>query len=137
VRVGGEPNSRSKLRNQHSSTTILATPQYSTSALEREMVVCRLEDQEMRFFTQINSIPGRRPAGVETACPICIGIGNKRRCRSGRHMQAHSKSSFDVSQNTLKNMQVASTGSMHVDAYLLNNIQNVKTSEGKILKRPS
>jgi hypothetical protein len=45
----GQCSSKSRLRNQQDSDTILATPRYSASALERDSVGCRLEDHESRL----------------------------------------------------------------------------------------
>ncbi|KAI3714847.1 hypothetical protein L6452_21807 [Arctium lappa] len=42
-------SSRRRFRSQHISATTLATPRYSASALEREMVDCLLEDHEIRL----------------------------------------------------------------------------------------
>jgi hypothetical protein len=42
-------SSWSSCRNQVASVTLLATAQYSASALERETTVCRLADQETKL----------------------------------------------------------------------------------------
>ncbi|MCI28667.1 hypothetical protein A2U01_0049869, partial [Trifolium medium] len=42
----GQCSSRSRLRSQHDSETTLATPRYSTSALDRDSVGWRLDDQD-------------------------------------------------------------------------------------------
>ncbi|KAJ0481370.1 hypothetical protein HanIR_Chr13g0641831 [Helianthus annuus] len=45
----GTRSSRRRLRSQLVSATALATPRYSASALDQEMVGWRFEDQEMRL----------------------------------------------------------------------------------------
>ncbi|KAJ0513079.1 hypothetical protein HanRHA438_Chr10g0442061 [Helianthus annuus] len=45
----GMCNSRRRLRSQLVSAAVFATPLYSASALERETVCCRFDDQETRL----------------------------------------------------------------------------------------
>nr|GFA55974.1 hypothetical protein [Tanacetum cinerariifolium] len=49
-------SSQRRLRSQAVSATALATPRYSASALEREIVCWRIEDQDRRATTHLNEI---------------------------------------------------------------------------------
>ncbi|MCH89781.1 30S ribosomal protein S1 chloroplastic-like, partial [Trifolium medium] len=59
----GQCNARRRLRNQHDSETTLTTPWYLASALERDNVGCRLEDQESRLSPR-NTITRGGASGV-------------------------------------------------------------------------
>jgi hypothetical protein len=62
------------LREEQDSEKTLATPLYSTYALELESAGCLLEDQEMRFITEKHTITRGRTVGVGTSTPINISI---------------------------------------------------------------
>ena len=53
----GQCNSRSRLRSQHDSETTLATPRYSASALDRDIVGCRFEDHDIKLSPRNTQYP--------------------------------------------------------------------------------
>lgn len=53
----GKWSSSNKLRIQQESETTLATPRYSTSALERDKVGCLLDNQEIKLSPRKTQYP--------------------------------------------------------------------------------
>lgn len=56
ARIRGKSSSTRRLSNQVVFATVLRTPYYSASVLLYEIVACRLEDQDGKFFSQENII---------------------------------------------------------------------------------
>ena len=61
----GQCSSNKRLRIQQDSETTLATPLYSASALDRERVGCRFDDQEIKLSPKNTQYPDveRRVSG--------------------------------------------------------------------------
>ena len=76
-------------------------------------------------------------ANVRTACPISIRIDDQHVLCGGTKYQEQIEGPANVAKNPLESTQVWFPWIVHVETNLLDDIGNVWTSEGQILKRTS
>ena len=105
----GLPNSPRRGRSHEHSATVLATPRYSASALDRETVVCRLEDHETR------------------ASPRKMQKPEVERRVSGQPAQS-------ASEHPLHHGDVDVVRRMHVEAELLDGVRNIRSCQRQVLQ---
>jgi hypothetical protein len=79
-----------------------------------------------KIVTEENAKPRRGTTGIWTTSPVGVGIGNKGRSGRGRDMSTEVKSSLDVPDNALNEVEMSSARSVHEKTSLLNGIRDLR-----------
>jgi hypothetical protein len=90
-----------------------------------------------KIVTEIYTVARSRPASVGTAGPVSIRVRGERCSRCRMQPKTKIQCTLEVSQNSLDQVEMRLTRSMHVEARLLNSMCNVGTRQCQVLKGAS
>jgi hypothetical protein len=85
-------------------------------------------------ITQERPVAWNGPASVGTTGPVSISVDDEVRCRGTVKKQAVVEGALEVPKDALRGREMGLTGVMHVEAHLLDRIDNVGPGEGEVLE---
>jgi hypothetical protein len=74
---------------------------------------------------------------VGTTSLVSISVNDEVRCRGAVKKQYVVKGALKVPKNVLRGREMGLTGVVHVEAHLLDRVDNVRPDEGEALESPS
>jgi hypothetical protein len=87
-----------------------------------------------QVIAKVDTIPGGRATSVQAASPVSVRVGGDRRSRHRVQLETKVQCPLEVADDTLDQVKMRLSGSMHVDACLLDCMRDVGVRQSEVLK---